>query len=151
MLVRVAESGDTEVVVTLRYAALSASAPSVYSAQDVVELLDDLDVDELRAMITNRQLFVAETDGLIVGCAGWRGTYLRHVYIAPDSQRDGVGTRLIARAESDYRDRTSGAVIHVASVIYARRFYEKLGYELATKERSGSDPFWMRKTFVVAR
>src|SRR5206468_2316360 len=27
----------------------------------------------------------------------------------------------------------------------------KLGYELATKERSGSEPFWMKKTFVVAR
>ena len=26
-----------------------------------------------------------------------------------------------------------------------------LGYELATKERSGSEPFWMKKTFVVAR
>ena len=151
MLIRVAESGDTEAVVALRYAALSASAPSVYSAREVVELLDGLDVDELRAMIEDRQLFVAETDGLIVGCAGWRGTYLRHVYIAPDLQREGVGTRLVARAESDFRDRTSAAVIHVASVIYARRFYEKLGYELATKERSGSEPFWMKKTFVVAR
>src|SRR5205807_10216735 len=110
MLIRVAESGDTEVVVALRDAALSASAPSVYSAREVVELLDGLDVDELRAMIEDRQLFVAETDGLIVGCAGWRGTYLRHVYIAPDLQREGVGTRLVARAESDFRDRTSSAV-----------------------------------------
>ena len=67
MLIRVAESGDAEVVVALRYAALSASAPSVYSAREVVELLDGLDVDELRAMIDDRQLFVAEADGLIVG------------------------------------------------------------------------------------
>jgi GNAT superfamily N-acetyltransferase len=102
-------------------------------------------------MIEDRQLFVAETDGLIVGCAGWRGKYLRRVYVAPDSQGEGIGTRLVARAESDFRDRTFAAVIHVASVIYARRFYEKLGYELATEDRSESEPFWMRKTFVVAR
>ena len=151
MLIRIAEAADISVVEALRYAALSASAPSVYSPREVVELLDSLDVDELRTMVKDRQLFVAETDGLIVGCAGWRGKYLRHVYVAPDSQREGVGTRLVARAESDFRDRASAAVIHVASVIYARRFYEKLGYELATKERSGSEPFWMRKTFVVAR
>ena len=150
MLIRVAQSGDADVVVALRYAALSANAPSVYSSQEVGELLDDLDLDELRAMIKDRQLFVAETDGLIVGCAGWRGTYLRHVYIATDVQREGLGTRLVARAESDLRTRTSAAVIHVASVIYARRFYEKLGYELATNERSGSEPFWMKKTFAVA-
>ena len=151
MLIRVAESGDTEVVVALRHAALSASAPSVYSAREVVELLDGLDDDELCAMIEERQLFVAETDGRIVGCAGWRGKYLRHVYVAPDSQGEGLGTRLVARAETDFRDRTSAAVIHVASVLYARRFYEKLGYELTAKERSGSEPFWMRKTFAVAR
>jgi len=42
-------------------------------------------------------------------------------------------------------------VIHVASVVYARRFYEKLGCELATEERSGSEPFWMKKTFAVER
>ena len=152
MLIRVAEAGDIEVVEALRYAALSTSAPSVYSPREVVELLDSLDVDELRAMVKDRQLFVAEADGLIVGCAGWRGKHLRHVYVAPDSERGGLGTRLVARAESDFRDRTSAAEIHVASVIYARGFYERLGYELATtKERTGSEPFWMKKRFDVAR
>jgi hypothetical protein len=51
---------------------------------------------------------------------------------------------------ADFRNRTSETVIHVASVIYARGFYEKLGYELATNERSGSEPFRMRKTFTAA-
>jgi len=151
MLIRVAEAGDIEVVEALRYAALSTSAPSVYSPREVVELLDSLDVDELRAMVKDRQLFVAETGGLIVGCAGWRGKLLRHVYVAPDSERGGLGTRLVRRAESDFRDRTSAAELHVLSVLYARGFYEKLGYELVTKERSGSEPFHMKKSFDVAR
>ena len=151
MLIRLAEAGDIDVVEALRYAALSASAPSVYSPREVAELLDDLDVDELRAMVGDRQLFVAETDGLIVGCAGWRGENLRHVYVAPDSERGGLGTRLVARAESDFRDRTSAAEIHVGSVLYARQFYEKLGYELVGKDRAGSEPFRMKKSFDVAR
>src|SRR5438045_9756251 len=103
MLIRIAEAADISVVKALRYAALSASAPSVYSPREVVELLDSLDVDELRTMVKDRQLFVAETDGLIVGCAGWRGRQLRHVYVAPDSERGGLGTRLVTRAESDFR------------------------------------------------
>jgi len=151
MLSRVAEAGDINVVVALRLVALSASAPSVYSPREVLELLDDLDVDELRAMVEDRQLFVAETDGLIVGCAGWRGENLRHVYIAPDSERGGLGTRLVTRAESDFWDRTSATEIHVGSVLYARRFYEKLGYELVGKDRAGSGPFWMKKSLDVAR
>jgi ribosomal protein S18 acetylase RimI-like enzyme len=151
MLIRVAESGDIQVVEALRYAALSTSAPSVYSPREVVELLDSLDVDELRAMVKDRQLFVAEVDGRIVGCAGWRGKVLRHVYVAPDSERRGLGTRLVRRAESDFQDRTSAARLHVGSVLYARAFYEKLGYEVVTKQRSGSDPFHMKKNFDVAR
>ena len=87
-VIRVADASDIEVVEALRYAALSASAPSVYSPREVIELLDGFDADELRAMVTDRQLFVvAETDGLIVGSAGWRGKHLRHVYVAPGAQR----------------------------------------------------------------
>src|SRR4051794_39016915 len=117
MLIRVAEGTDLEVVEALRYTALSASAPSVYSPREVIELLDGLDPDELPAMVTDRQLFVAETDGQTVGSAGWRGKHIRHVYIDPHSQRAGLGTRLVARAESDFRDRTSATKIYVASVI----------------------------------
>ncbi len=149
MLIRVAEAGDIEAVEAIRYAALSASAPSVYSPREVGELLDDIDLDELRAMVKDRQLFVAETEGLTVGCAGWRGEYLRHVYVAPESERGGLGTRLVTRAESDFRDRTSAAEIHVGSVLYARRFYEKLGYELVTEDRAGSEPFQMKKGFAA--
>ena len=54
---------------------------------------------------------------------------------------------MVTRAESDFRDRTSAAEIHVGSVLYARGFYEKLGYELVTNERSGSQPFHMKKSF----
>ena len=149
MLIRVAEAGDIEVIEGLRYAALSTSAPSVYSPREVGELLDSFDVEELRAMVEDRRLFVAEIDRRIVGCAGWRGRQLRHVYVAPDSEREGLGTRLVTRVESDFRDRTSEAAIHVGSVVYARGFYEKLGYELVTKERSGSEPFHLKKTFDV--
>ena len=150
MLIRVAQARDIKVVEALRSAALSTSAPSVYSPREVAELLDSLDLDELQAMVKDRQLFVGETDGLIIGCAGWRGKYLRHVYIAPDSERGGLGTCLVTRAEYDFRDRTSAETIYVASVLYARGFYEKLGYKLATNERLGSEPFHMKKSFEVA-
>jgi histone acetyltransferase (RNA polymerase elongator complex component) len=58
---------------------------------------------------------------------------------------------LVTRAESDFRDRTSAGKIYVASVLYARGFYEKLGYKLATNELSGSEPFHMKKSFEVAQ
>jgi len=91
MAIRVAEPGESEVVVALRHAALSAEAPSTYSAREVGELLDDFDIDELRAMIEDRQLFVAEIDGLIVGCAGWRGTRFDTSMSPPTYSEEGLG------------------------------------------------------------
>ena len=66
--------------------------PIAHSPQgEVVNLLDDLDEHELQAMVNERQLFVAEARGTVVGCAGWRGENLRHVYVTPESERAGIG------------------------------------------------------------
>ena len=91
MLVRPADVGDLERVKAVRHAAFTAHAPSAYSPQEVLNLLADLDGDELLDMVNERQLFVAEVHGNVVGCAGWRGEMLRHVYVSPESGRSGIG------------------------------------------------------------
>lgn len=88
---RPAEVDDIERVKAIRHDAFAADAPSAYSPQEVVNLLNDLDENELRVMVDERQLFVGEAQGTIVGCAGWRGENLRHVYVTPESQRTGIG------------------------------------------------------------
>src|SRR4051812_45307429 len=101
MFVRSAELRDVEALKGLRYEAFAKHAPSTYSPQEVENVLKSLDVEELVAMITERQLFVGEVDGLLVACAGWRGTHLRHVYVRPGRERAGLGSQLVACAESD--------------------------------------------------
>ena len=148
MLVRPAELRDVEALKALRHAAFAKHAPSAYSPEEVENLLNDLDEEELVAMITERQMFVGEVDGVLVGCAGWRGANLRHVYVRPGRERAGVGTRLVAWAESDYRDRTSAAEMHLGCGVYARPFYEALGYRLVSRDRDwdGSELLRMTKS-----
>ena len=108
MLVRPAELRDVEVLKALRHAAFAKHAPSAYSPEEVENLLNDLDEEELVLMITERQMFVGEVDGVLVGCAGWRGANLRHVYVRPGRERAGVGTRLVAWPSPTTRSDLSG-------------------------------------------
>jgi GNAT superfamily N-acetyltransferase len=90
---------------TIQHAAPAALA---YSAQEVENLLGDVDEDELREMIRNRQVFIVRTGGRVVGLAGWKGPYLRHVYVDPGHTRRGIGTMLLSRVEADFRSHRSG-------------------------------------------
>jgi GNAT superfamily N-acetyltransferase len=148
MLMRPAELRDVEALKALRHAAFAKHAPSAYSPEEVENLLNGLDEEELLAMITARQMFVGEVDGVLVGCAGWRGANLRHVYVRLGRERAGVGTRLVASAESDYRDRTVATEMHLGCGVYARTFYEAVGYRLVTRDRDwdGSELLRMTKS-----
>ena len=145
MQIRVAEAGDIEVVEALRYAALSTSAPSAYSPREVVELLDSLDVDELRAMVEDRQLFVAETDGRVVGQLGitlewsdWRNGnfwWIQSVYVAPEARCHGVFRKLYEHVLAAARNEPN--VIGVRLYVehdnqVAQATYAKLGMALTS-------------------
>lgn len=58
----------------------------------VENLVDDFDEMEFADMIGQCQLFTA-VDVAVRGCAGWKGSNLRHVYVRPGSERIGIGTR----------------------------------------------------------
>ena len=151
MLVRPAERRDVEPLKALRHAAFAKHAPSTYSPEEVENVLNSLDEEELVAMVTERQLFVGEADGLLVACAGWRGTRLRHVYVRPGCERAGLGSQLVAWAESDYRDRTSAAEIHLGCGLYAQPFYQALGYTLASRERDWDGSVLLLMTKLLDR
>jgi GNAT superfamily N-acetyltransferase len=146
--VRVATITDLERVKKIRYDAFSMHAPSTYTPQEVRNLLGDLDEAELVAMIDDRQLLVAVDDGELRGVAGWRDKNLRHVYVAPGSERTGIGSHLVAVVEQDFRARTAETEIQVNSVLYARGFYEADGYEVASRDTAwdGSEFIKMTKT-----
>lgn len=85
----------------IRHAAFSRHVPSAYSPEQVRTPPADVDESELRAMIGQRQLFVARDAGRVVGLAGWKGERLRHVSVDPDHIRRGIASRLMAHVEAD--------------------------------------------------
>jgi ribosomal protein S18 acetylase RimI-like enzyme len=135
--IRTAQHEDLGRLKEIRHAAYSVHAPSVYSPQEVENLLGDLDEDELVRMIDAEQLFVAVVeDGSVCGLAGWHESKVRHVYVDPAMTRRGTASRLLAHAEHDFRTRTREDEIHVGAVLYAEPFYAANGYRVVSRSRA---------------
>ena len=94
--------------------------------------------DELDAEIAAGVTFWGyEADGALVGVMGIQPLgdvdLIRHAYVAPGSQRHGVGGALLERlVRSDARPILVGTW---AAAEWAIRFYERHGFELVSPER----------------
>jgi len=147
-----ASGDDIPRLLEIRHAAFSRHAPLAYSAQEVETLLGDVDVDELRRMIEDRQVFCARTADQVVGLAGWLGGNLRHVYVDPGQTRLGIASRLLVHVEADFRKRTGAAEIRAGVALHAECFYLAAGYEMVRRAKAwdGSEYLLMVKRFAAA-
>lgn len=125
MRIDLASAADLPRLLQIRAAAFADQAPSAYSPAEVRTLLDDVDPEELRAMIAAGQLYVAVVDGRIAGLAGWWQGRLRHVYVDPAYARRGVGSRLLRRVEEHFEGSVPAGVAR-----HALDFYVANGYEV---------------------
>jgi predicted N-acetyltransferase YhbS len=127
--IRFCQSNDISHILEIRKRAFSHFAPSAYSPKEVQTLLDDVNVSELEEMIENKSLFVAKENHTVVGCGGWFGESVRHMYVSPEETKKGIGSTLLRVLEEDYKNRTNNSIIKAGVILYARLFYEKNGYE----------------------
>ena len=76
----------------------------------------------------------ARRQGELVGaCYGgtWGGTCeLESLWVHPDLRRSGLGTRLLAAAESEAAQRGCHQVVLLSHWIQAPGYYERQGYEI---------------------
>ncbi|GHO90585.1 hypothetical protein KSF_006330 [Reticulibacter mediterranei] len=129
LLIRPCLLDDIPRILDIRKRTFLHFAPSVYSTKEVKTLLEDINISELEEMIENKSLFVAEENHKIVGCGGWFGESVRHMYVSPEETKKGIGSSLLRVLEEDYKHRTCNSVIKAGVILYARPFYERNGYE----------------------
>ena len=87
--------------------------------------------DEVRAwfastVLVEHEVWVAELDGNIVAILVLRGDSLDQLYVRPEVQRRGIGTRLLAQAK---RGRGRLRLYTFETNEPARDFYEKHGFK----------------------
>ena len=147
--IRLCELKDISQILKIRKITFSHFAPASYSPKEVRTLLSDIDESELRDMINNKSLFIAEINHQIVGCGGWLGDSVRHMYVSPKITKQGIGSALLKILEKDYKVRTKKSIIKAGVILYARPFYEKNGYEFLKEDKDwdGSRFNRMQKRF----
>jgi GNAT superfamily N-acetyltransferase len=129
VIIRLCQLEHIACILEIRKRTFLHFAPSVYSSNEVKTLLEDIKVSELEEMIENKSLFVAGKGHKIIGCGGWHGESVRHMYVLPEETKEGIGRALLRVLEKDYRNRTQNSIIKAGFILYARYFYEKNGYE----------------------
>jgi len=79
-------------------------------------------------VVESCETLVAEAGGRVVGFAALSATRLEHLYVCPEHQSAGIGTRLLARAKALRPDGLDLWVFQPNEG--ARRFYERQGFRL---------------------
>ena len=73
-------------------------------------------------------IFVAEEDGHVLGFSGVKDGELTHLYVDPEAQNLGIGSRLLEHAKAESPD---GLFLWVFQKnVGARRFYKRHGFRL---------------------
>jgi ribosomal protein S18 acetylase RimI-like enzyme len=122
----------------VRGSAFRDQAPTAYPAEQVVDLLVRDERPGMTEMIAEGQMFVAYVDGIVVGCAGWRGSNLYNLYVDPRFMRRGVGSALLRAVEAQYAAKSGRDIFCVDAGLYTRPFYVSQGYEVL-REVTSSD------------
>jgi len=85
--------------------------------------------------IVEREVWIAEADGAVLGLAAIHDNELSHLYVAPERQSSGIGGALLEHVK---RERPAGFTLWVFQQNEgARRFYERHGLRLV-RETDGS-------------
>jgi len=143
MHVRVATPADAPGIRRVADAAWhDAHAPIIGEESVEAFLAEHYDVADLRARYRDGDstTFVAEDDGEVVGYAsgvpGEEAYDLGSIYVHPERQGEGVGSRLLEAVESRGREEDYDTVrlIVMADNGAARGFYEARGFEYAADD-----------------
>lgn len=107
-----------------------------FSARGRETLLATLTPERISANIAGRYRYhVAEARGRLVGVVGMRdGRHLYHLFVAETHQRRGLARRLWELAIEACCETGDTGELTVNSSLYARGFYEKLGFVATSPE-----------------
>ena len=94
--------------------------------------------ERVALLIANRRAYVAIAHGVIVGTASLQDSAIRTVFVDPDYQANGIGTRLVDMIEKVARA-SSIPKLNVPSSLTAEGFYRKLGYHAVREELHGHE------------
>ncbi|ERN40709.1 sortase [Rubidibacter lacunae KORDI 51-2] len=123
--VRPACPEDGDAIVEIQLAAIAASTADHYCPQQIEALCED----KSHRRDYGEYLFVAERDGTALGFGALNGprNTIHAIYVRPEYFRQGIGSQLLERLETEALRRDRPA-LYVCSSRYAEPFYRTCGF-----------------------
>jgi len=131
-VIRGATQADLETVVRLHHYVLETCLP-------YLPLLHTIEggLRLFSGVFAKDTVLVAERQGIIVGYCAYREGWVDHLYLHPEHQRQGIGSRLLRRA---MQTQTALQLWTFQKNVQARSFYEQHGFQLVhTTDGSGNE------------
>jgi GNAT superfamily N-acetyltransferase len=125
--IRPATEDDAEAISALIRRTLRVSNAADYSVAEIDRVYAYFSVEGVRARIRRQDVFAAEIDGRIVATVGYETGELWALFVAPESQRLGLGTLLVEHVERHAR-RRGARQLGLSASLTGVEFYERLGY-----------------------
>lgn len=143
--IRPALDDDAADISTVILRALRETNAKDYTDEIIARIERSFSPDAVRQLIAQRTVFIASIGSRVVGTASLDRNVVRTVFVAPEVQGRGIGTRLMTEIERTARER-SVASLTVFSSITAEAFYAWLGFEAVRDNYHGDE-----RTIIMAR
>lgn len=146
--IRKARPEDAAAISSLVLRTVRISNASDYPAQAIEQLIVDFASEKVAQRMTERDTFVAEIAGRIVGTIALGGDRLRTLFVEPELQGSGLGARLVAHLEAHARA-VGVSELKLSSSLTAHGFYERLGYRTVRLEEHDGVSTWLMVTTLA--
>lgn len=143
--IRVATPADATAISQVIIQSLRQSNALDYSPDIIAQVEKGFSIESVRALLSQRQVFVATIDDQVVATASLDREVVRSVFVDPAHQRCGLGRQLIATIESVATE-AKIEVLRVPASITAEAFYFKLGFRKVRDEFHGAE-----RTIIMER
>jgi GNAT superfamily N-acetyltransferase len=137
IVIRLAAAADAEAVHNIVLQALRETNARDYPPS-VIDRLVTLP-DKVASHLTIWCAFVALVDGQVVGTGSLNGQTVSAVYVHPDYQGRGIGTKLMDAVENAATAQSQGA-LSVQSSVTAKPFYTRRGFRVVQEGAFGEEP-----------
>jgi putative acetyltransferase len=133
--IRKAQPEDCQLIGSVHAAAVEGIGTALYTPEEIQAWAVPRKPESYAELVDNREFFVAEADGVIVGFGvlNQESAVVEAVYVNPAVGRRGIGFRVLHKLE----ERASALgleVLRLNASLNAVPFYEKAGY--VAQERS---------------
>jgi putative acetyltransferase len=146
LMIRAATADDVPAISALVQHTVRISNGRDYPPQAVELIVADFAPAKVGQRMGERDVFVCQKGGRIVGTIALGADRLRSLFVDPEQQQAGIGARLVAHLEAHAR-KVGVSELNLSSSLTARGFYERLGYRLIQlEEHEGVSTFLMVKT-----